>query len=156
MNTTNTATPRHSRSETALHRAQKLLEESRPDPGAKLRSLSARELGILGEDLAAAHLQAAGMHVLHRNIRLGRGEIDVVALDGRTLVVAEVKTRRSLVTGVPQAAVTAQKLQQLRRLTGQYLQEHSPPHADVRIDVVAVYFDPHGTTVLEHLRGVGA
>lgn len=122
------------------------------DPGA-LR-LSTAALGRLGEDVAAAYLVRAGMQLLDRNVRLGRGEIDAVALDGTTLVIVEVKTRRTLVTGVPQEAVDAAKLRTLRSLTGRYLAEHSPPHRDLRIDVIAVLIEPDGTIVLEHLRGV--
>lgn len=122
------------------------------DPAAL--HLSAADLGRLGEDIAAAYLVRSGMHLLDRNVRLGRGEIDAVALDDGTLVIVEVKTRRTVVTGVPQESVTAAKLRTLRALTGRYLAEHSPPHRDLRIDVIAVLIEPDGTIALEHLRGV--
>ena len=50
-------------------------------------------LGAYGEQVAAAHLVAAGMTVLERNWRCPLGEIDIVARDGDALVVCEVKTR---------------------------------------------------------------
>ncbi|WP_106506272.1 YraN family protein [Brachybacterium timonense] len=126
------------------------------EAGTDIRSLSTAALGRLGEDIAARYLRGRGIRVIDRNVRLRRGEIDLVALDGDTLVIIEVKTRRTLITGVPQAAVTAQKLRRLRKLTGLYLAEHSPPHRDVRIDVVAVLAHADGTLQLEHLQGVGA
>jgi putative endonuclease len=49
-----------------------------------------RRLGRLGEDLAVAHMQRLGFSVLARNVRTRRGEIDVIAYDGDTLVFAEV------------------------------------------------------------------
>ena len=116
--------------------------------------MSTAELGRVGEDLAAEHLTATGWQVVERNLRIGRGELDIVALDHRTLVFVEVKTRRSLVTGVPQAAVTPDKLRRLRRLAGQYLMERSTPHEDVRIDVIAVHAQFDGGFSLEHLAGV--
>lgn len=114
------------------------------------------QLGRAGEELAAAHLSARGMRIIDRNARTRHGEIDLVGIDGDTLVIIEVKTRRSLVAGAPQAAVTAQKLRRLRRLTGIYLAEHSPRHRDVRLDVVAVLVRLDGTAQIEHLVGVGA
>ena len=132
--------------------ARGILAEANTD----IRSLSTAALGRLGEKIAARYLRGRGIRVIDRNVRLQRGEIDLVALDGDTLVIVEVKTRRTLITGVPQAAVTAQKLRRLRKLTGLYLAEHSPPHRDVRIDVVAVLAHADGTLQLEHLQGVGA
>ena len=50
-------------------------------------------LGQQGEQLAASFLAKAGLLILERNWRCKQGEIDIVALDGRTLVICEVKTR---------------------------------------------------------------
>lgn len=127
-----------------------------PRPPRPLRSLSTAELGRRGEDIAVERLEAEGWLVVERNLRLGRrGELDIIALDGDTLVFVEVKTRRSFVTGVPQAAVTPDKLARLRRLVGTYLMERSTPHRDVRIDVIAVHVHLDGTVLVEHLRAVG-
>ena len=120
----------------------------------RVREMSTLELGRAGEDLAAAHLEACGWQIVERNLRLRHGEIDIVALAHTTLVIVEVKTRRTVVTGVPQAAVTPDKLRRLRRLAGAYLMDHSTPHRDVRIDVVAVHAHLDGTFSLEHLEGV--
>ncbi|MBI4601734.1 MAG: YraN family protein, partial [Planctomycetes bacterium] len=48
-------------------------------------------LGRRGERAAARHLRRQGLRILARNVREGRGEIDLVALDGATLVFVEVK-----------------------------------------------------------------
>lgn len=125
-----------------------------PPPARSVRSMSTLELGRAGEDLAAAHLTACGWQIVERNLRLRQGELDIVALAHTTLVFVEVKTRRSFVTGVPQAAVTPDKLRRLRRLAGEYLMERATPHRDVRIDVVAVHAHLDGTFSLEHLEAV--
>jgi putative endonuclease len=52
----------------------------------------ARSSGKKGEDAAAAFLQAAGMEIVARNVRCPEGEVDIVAIDGGTLVFAEVKS----------------------------------------------------------------
>jgi putative endonuclease len=108
----------------------------------------------LGEDIAAAHLEAAGMVVLHRNWRCAEGEIDIVAQDGQELVVCEVKTRRSAAFGPPAAAVTRTKLSRLRRLAAIWLRSQPRSFAAVRIDVVAVTLAPGRPGDVEHLRGV--
>ena len=53
----------------------------------------AQERGRSGETLAAAYLELAGLEVLRRNVRLAGVEVDLVAREGRTRVVVEVKLR---------------------------------------------------------------
>jgi putative endonuclease len=127
---------------------------SAPPDRLRVRELSTAELGRAGEDFAAEHLVACGWQIVERNLRLSQGELDIVALAHTTLVFVEVKTRRTFVSGVPQAAVTASKLRRLRRLVGEYLMERSTPHRDVRIDVVAIHAHLDGTFSLEHLEAV--
>jgi putative endonuclease len=73
-------------------------------------------LGRHGETLAVAFLETQGMRIVDRNWRCSEGEIDIVALDGDTLVIAEVKTRKNLAYGHPFEAVDAAKLARLHRL----------------------------------------
>jgi putative endonuclease len=48
-------------------------------------------LGKIGEDIAAEKLEEAGMIIIARNFRSRQGEIDIIAIDGETLVFIEVK-----------------------------------------------------------------
>jgi len=59
------------------------------------RPPSARRTGRRGERIAARALRRRGYRILARNVRTPRGEIDLLALDGETLVVVEVKTTRA-------------------------------------------------------------
>lgn len=112
-------------------------------------------LGRDGEGLAAAFLEDQGMHVVDRNWRCVEGEIDIVALDGDTLVIAEVKTRRSLAYGHPFEAVGPEKLARLHRLTSSWCREHGVNPSSRRVDVVGVVHDGVGSPHVEHLRDVG-
>jgi putative endonuclease len=112
-------------------------------------------LGRYGEDLAVATLTSAGIDVICRNWRCREGEIDVLARDGSTLVVCEVKTRAGLLFGTPLEAVTALKLARLRRLAVRWLDDVKPSWVRaIRVDVVGVVYPPGGTPRVEHVRGV--
>lgn len=110
------------------------------------------KLGSLGEDLAANYLISGGLIVLDRNWRCDLGEIDLVARDGTTLVVCEVKTRSALGYGAPVEAVTHRKAGRLRRLAARWLAAHDAHARDIRIDVIGVLVR-HGTEpVIDHIR----
>ena len=95
-----------------------------------------------GESLAVAHLEARGYEILEQNYRAVRGEIDLIAQDNDCIVFIEVKTRRSLKFGLPQAAVTAQKQRQISKVALAYLQAHDLFDAPCRFDVIAIHLSP--------------
>lgn len=117
-------------------------------------------LGPLGERLAAAHLTGEdGLEVVLRNWarRHGevRGELDLVAVDhtSRTVVVTEVKARRSDRHGGPLLAVTRRKQARVRSLTAAMLREVSLPYRRVRFDVVGLLLPAREGGRIEHLLG---
>jgi len=97
-----------------------------------------RQLGDHGEDLAAAALKQQGYKILERNYVTPLGEIDLIARQGKTVVVVEVKTRKSTRFGSPQEAVSVTKQSRLRRLAEYYLKAKRLIGSPVRFDVVAV------------------
>jgi len=111
-------------------------------------------LGRLGEDLAVTFLQRAGYHVLDRNWRCSRGEIDVVARDASTLVFVEVKTRTGLAYGHPLESVTVSKLTRLRMLAALWRQAHPAHSGPMRIDAIGVLVPRNAPYAIEHVRGV--
>ena len=115
----------------------------------------AAAIGQYGARLAARYLRDLGYAVLEVNWRCPLGEIDIVARDGSTLVVCEVKTRRGASFGTPQEAVTPLKLARLRRLAATWADQRPGDYGDLRVDVVAVSRPPTGPAVVEHLIGVG-
>ncbi|MGA9100488.1 YraN family protein [Aeromicrobium sp.] len=111
-------------------------------------------LGTYGERVAAAHLRSLGMVVLARNWRCRFGEIDLVARDGSTLVICEVKTRTGSSHGTPIEAVLGRKATRLRRLAAYWLEVHDIEPLAVRIDVVSVVVPPRGAPHVERVTGV--
>ncbi|MBT2439868.1 YraN family protein [Streptomyces sp. ISL-36] len=120
-------------------------------------ALAKNALGTYGEGLAVRRLTATGMTVLARNWRCGRaGEIDIVARDGDTLVICEVKTRREGAFQHPMAAVTPTKADRLKRLAACWLDRHGgpPPPGGVRIDLIGILLPRRGAPVVTHAQGV--
>jgi len=106
-----------------------------------------KQLGDTGEDLAAVALKKQGYKILERNYLTPLGEIDLIARQGKTLVIIEVKTRKSLRFGSPQEAVSAAKQAKLRRLADYYLKEKRLTGAPVRFDVVAILLADTGPQI---------
>ena len=104
-------------------------------------------LGARGERIAARALRRAGYRVVARNYRPGgpsAPELDLVAWEGRTLAVVEVKTRRGGL-GRPLERVDEEKRRRLRRAAARMWAVESrrrriPPGSSLRLDVVEVWF----------------
>lgn len=104
-----------------------------------LRAVLNRILGVEGERTAARFLKRKGFRIITRGFRTKRGEIDLIARDGRTLVFVEVKTRRE---GQPAEAVTPEKQQRLTFAALEFLHRHRLLEQPARFDVIAIVW-PH-------------
>lgn len=112
-----------------------------------------RELGRIGEELAAAYLESAGFRIRERNVRLRGGEIDIVAHDGPVLVFVEVRTRRGGELGGPLESVDRRKQRKLLFLARAYLQSRGLGDAPCRFDVVGISWPrAESPPVIEHVR----
>lgn len=103
------------------------------------------EAGRRGEDLACRHLESQGLELLERNYRCRAGEIDLVMLDGRTLVLVEVRSRSSATHGSAAATVGSRK-QRRFTLAARHLMLMRPQYRrlSARFDVVAIDPAPEG------------
>jgi len=91
-----------------------------------------------GEDLAARHVKKNGYKILERNARYGRGEIDIIALDGDTVVFVEVRTRAIRDAVLPEESITETKRRHVRAAANSYISRKGNPDTYYRFDVVAV------------------
>ncbi len=101
-------------------------------------NLAAGARGRWGEDLVARAYVRAGYRIVARNWRCELGEIDLVAARDDTIVICEVKARRSDRYGPAAAAVTPAKQARLRRLAARWLADTAVSGVTVRFDVAAV------------------
>jgi putative endonuclease len=97
-----------------------------------------RSLGRRGERAAERYLRRLGYHVVGRRERGPLGELDLIAVERRTIVFVEVKTRRSHDAGHPAESVGPEKQKRLTRLALAYLKRHDLLEYSARFDVLAI------------------
>jgi putative endonuclease len=101
-----------------------------------------KQAGRSAEDLALRHLADAGLQTVARNFRCRCGEIDLVMLEGETLVLVEVRYRASDEYGGAAASVTWRKQRRLV-CAARFLLMRRPElrRYPARFDVIAVSRD---------------
>ncbi len=109
-----------------------------PFPGGPPRP-NPRTMGRYGEKLAENHLQRHGFRILARNVHLRHAELDLVALEGRTLCFIEVRLRSSKRFGSAEESIDRRKQRRLARAAAELLATRRlPRHDALRFDVVSV------------------
>lgn len=111
-----------------------------------------KDLGELGEDLAAKSLKKKKISIISRNYRQNNGEIDIIAEDGDDLVFIEVKTRSNTKYGTPGEAVNFSKQQQIIRVAREYISRHNLFHKNIRFDVITVLLMKNETPEIELIK----
>lgn len=107
---------------------------------------NAQTRGDDAESAVVARLTGAGWTILARNVRAGRGELDIVAVDPgppRTLVVVEVRRRSRRDFGLAEETIDYRKRLHLRAAIGRLLTDGLPddtklPNLPLRVDLVVV------------------
>jgi putative endonuclease len=98
-------------------------------------------LGKTGEDLACRELERRGYAIVARRYRSRRGELDIIARDGATLVFVEVKTRHDRAFGQAAEAVGFVKRRRMAQLAMEYVLRHQLGNCPCRFDVVSIHLD---------------
>lgn len=107
--------------------------------------------GRWAEDRAADFLTAKGLRILARNFRMKSGEIDLVASDGDTLVLVEVKHRRDEAFSTLEECLTADKRRKLLK-TGRLAWQRFGPDKSVRFDYVALVGPPESPEIRHYVN----
>jgi putative endonuclease len=108
-------------------------------------------LGADGERAAEQFLRGQRYRIIERNYRCPVGEVDLIALDGKTVVFIEVKTRRGAGFGSPFEAVDRRKQGQVSRAAQYFLTVHRLHDRAARFDVVGVWWED-GRPICELVR----
>ncbi|MEZ4775725.1 MAG: YraN family protein [Bacteroidia bacterium] len=112
------------------------------------------DLGKRGEDLAAELLEAKGYHILDRNYRYLKGEVDIVALrlDPAELVFVEVRTRSNTLHEYPEETVDKQKQKMIFKVADSYVYEKQMFTVPVRFDIIAIGMDNPEHPLFHHIE----
>ena len=107
------------------------------------------EFGAAGERLAEEHIKSIGWRIIGRNVRVGRGELDIVAVDGDELVIVEVRTRRIGKISPSETTVGPKKLKSILKFARTYVERILSYDGFWRIDIAAVTMDENGAYSVE-------
>ena len=107
-------------------------------------TMNRRDVGILGEKLAANFLKRKGYSIREINFRCKQGEIDIVSEKNDYLVFVEVRTKTSNDFGIPEESITRAKKEKLIASALTYITTHHHLPVLWRIDFVAVELSPKG------------
>ena len=111
------------------------------------------ELGRWGEDLAAAFLEEKGYAIVERDWKSGHHDLDIVAKDGSTLVIVEVKTRRNRLYGNPEEAIDYRKRRSLLSAINHYTKSHRI-YSNVRFDIISIVGNMGEKSEIDHIIDV--
>ena len=117
----------------------------------KIKKRLAYKLGKSGEDVAVEYLKKKRYKIVNKGFRFLRGEIDIIAYDGDTLVFIEVKTRKSPRFTLPEESVTPAKRKQLRRVAQGYLLLEHIQDVECRFDVLSLSYDELEGYTVKHI-----
>lgn len=117
----------------------------------KTKKRLAYKLGKSGEDVAVEYLKKKRYKIVNKGFRFLRGEIDIIAYDGDTLVFIEVKTRKSPRFTQPEESVTPAKRKQLRRVAQGYLLLEHIQDVECRFDVLSLSYDELEGYTVKHI-----
>ena len=118
-----------------------------------MRGLWNKLFGDRGERAAVKYLQRQGFQIIARQYSTPWGEIDIVAIEGQTIVFVEVKTRKTINAGHPFEAVTHEKQSKLTRMALAYLKRYKLLEHSARFDVVSIVWpDENKSAEITHFR----
>lgn len=112
--------------------------------------VTTRELGEIAEGMAQQYLSSLGYKILDTNWYHGHLELDIVAQDGKELVIVEVKARTGIRYEHPSEAVTNSKIKHIVDAADAYIIEKDID-LETRFDVITVIFFKQGHE-LEHFK----
>lgn len=78
------------------------------------KNISKNKLARLGENLAKYHYQSLGYNLLGQNLKTPYGEIDLLFYKKEKIIIVEVKTRTSQKYGLPEDAISSQKINNIQ------------------------------------------
>ncbi len=111
-----------------------------------------REAGTQGEEIAILHLSNKGYTLVEKNFTCKQGEIDIIMMDGTTLVFVEVKTYHPDNFADIHRSITVSKKRKLLLAAQAYFAKINK-EVSARFDMVAIHRTPASQNI-EHFQGI--
>lgn len=111
------------------------------------------ELGRWGEDLATTFLEEKGWQIIERDWKSGHHDLDIIAKEGNTLVIVEVKTRRSRLFGNPEESIDYKKRLSLQSAINHYVKTHYFGNS-IRFDIISIVGTIGSKAEIDHIMDV--
>jgi putative endonuclease len=128
-----------------------------------MANLDSKEIGNLGERIAANYFKAIGWEILEMNFENHSGyrvgELDIVAHDPKNeeIIFAEVKTRKkgTIRSESPELAISQGKYRKLAKIISKYLRKNNLLDRNYRLDAIAIELDMETRKAnLKHLKSI--
>lgn len=117
-------------------------------------TLTRKQLGNLGERVAADYVYSLGWEIVATQVRVPLGETDLICREGDVLVFVEVRTRTGALFGDGIESVDEQKLNRMSRVAQSTLHQYNWK-GEFRLDVIGLYCSPSGEfKSLDHRRDI--
>ena len=100
-----------------------------------------KNIGNYAEKLASDYLIHHHYKIIERNFRNNLGDIDIICIKSKILIIVEVKGRYNLSYGKPQEAVNYIKQKSLIKVASSYINYKNLYNFNVRFDVIEVFFN---------------
>jgi putative endonuclease len=103
-----------------------------------------KTLGARGELLAMEYLQKAGYHYLTGNFHTPKGEIDLIFMDGKTLVLVEVKTRNPNPLQKIEYTIPPKRINRILKTAETYIEKSGIEFSEIRVDAIFIEITKSG------------
>lgn len=100
-----------------------------------------KAIGDYAEKIACDFLSKNHYNIIERNFRNHLGEIDIICIKEKILIIVEVKGRYNINYGFPQEAVTYSKQKSIAKVTASYINFKKLYNFNIRFDVIEILFN---------------
>ena len=111
-----------------------------------------KEIGNYAEKIAQNFLTSQGYYILDYNFRNRIGELDIICIKEKLLIVVEVKGRYNINYGYPRESVNYSKQRSIIKLTYSYINFKKLHNFNVRFDIIEILFNNNSDYKINHIK----
>ena len=112
-----------------------------------------KEIGNYCENLAKEYLQKNNYYILDCNFRNFLGELDIICIKDKLLIIVEVKGRYNYDYGLPKESINLSKQKSIIKVTNSYIYYKKLININIRFDVIEVYLNPENALIkINHIN----